>query len=207
MYLDILSHYLDKESVNNISKLVESKIKEDNLDKDKTYSVIEDKLTDTDLTSIKNFKKWIGVVINNIFIEKHHEMVNSHVTVSIIPLYRTLEEKGFTLDSYNQFYLDLIVNHIVNEFPVEVSEIKELFDQVIKYIVDKELPKTLENFVSLVMKSKLFHKANIPNELKAKAEKHVKEWEGMIKELDEMAPKEMTVEEALDYKGDDSDVR
>ena len=57
------------------------------------------------------------------------------------------------------------------------------------------------------MKSKLFHKANIPNELKAKAEKHVKDWEGMIKELDEMAPKEMTVEEALDYKGDDSDVR
>ncbi len=207
MYLDILSQYLDKESVNNISKLVESKIKEDNLDKDKTYKVIEDKLTDTDLTSIKNFKKWIGVVINNIFIERHHKMIVSNKLIDPLPLFLKLEEKGYPKEGVNQFYLELVINHMVNEFPIEPLDIGKLCDQIMAYIEEKKLEKTYTNFVDLFLKSKLVKSTNVPNELKAKAIKLDQEWNDMVKELDEMAPREMTVEEALDYKGDDSDVR
>jgi hypothetical protein len=207
MYLDILSQYLDKESVNNIRKLVESKIKEDNLDRDKTYSVIEDKLTDTDLTSIKNFKKWIGVVINNLFIERHHEMIVSHKLIDPLPLFLKLEQKGYPKDGVNQFYLELVINHMVNEFPIEPLDIGKLCDQIMAYIDEKGLEKTYTNFVDLFLKSKLVKSTNVPNELKAKAIKLDQEWNDMVKELDEMAPREMTVEEALEYQGDDSDVR
>lgn len=125
---------------------------------------------------------------------------NKKLIVSTVQLQLRLENKGYTYQDHEPFLLELVCNHILNEFPVEQSELQDTINKIIDYIEQKEMVKSYHNLIDLLTRSKL--RANVPLEhLTAKANRSACEWAEMMKELGNDSH-EMTIEEVLNYQDD-----
>lgn len=73
------------------------------------------------------------------------------------------DDKGFSGDDVDHILVIRIYEHMVNEFPVTVDEIKELDTKVTDYCVEKNL-MNYSDVLNSILRTKTFKKCNVPVE-------------------------------------------
>lgn len=96
------------------------------------------------------------------------------------------DDKGFSGEDVDHFLIIGIYEHMVNEFPVTLDEIRELDKNVIDYCVEKNL-MNYSDILNSILRTKTFKKCNVPvEELRKDAIETVELW-NYFKERDDEA--------------------
>ena len=94
------------------------------------------------------------------------------------------DDKGFSGEEVDYFLIIEIYEHMVNEFPVTLDEIRELDKNVTDYCVEKNL-MNYSDILNSILRTKTFKKCNVPvEELRKDAIETVELW-NYFKERDE----------------------
>ena len=96
------------------------------------------------------------------------------------------DDKGFSGEDVDHFLIIEIYEHMVNEFPVTLDEIRELDKNVTDYCVEKNL-MNYSDILNSILRTKTFKKCNVPvEELRKDAIETVELW-NYFKERDDEA--------------------
>ena len=191
---------LDSLISNNEKGELIAELKREKIDSEKFLGLVGREIENTDFSKVKNKKSWLNAVIKRLKEEHQDDLTIKKKKVTTIELSIRLKKLGYTYEDYEPCLLELVCFHILNEFPVEASELQETINKIISYIEAKKLDKTFSNLINFIIQSKL--RVNVPLEqLKEQAKSFNELWKDLMIELDNH--KRVTIEEALGIKSEE----
>lgn len=162
----------------NIKVIIQDICKELHLDISKTTTFVKQELTLDGVVNVKNY-------IKKSCLTHKTELEKDKVCIDIIPVHRKLKELNFEGSSEEHFYLELVLEHIVNEYPVSVEQVRETVHKVIEHC-EKNNIKTYSDVIDFIAnKSRIAKLGNYPEKyLREQAKQLADDWERIIKELE-----------------------
>ena len=132
---------------------------------------------------IKSVPAFCKGVLNKLATEKRALFEKKWKYPCFNTLHRAFKEANITGELWEQFLIDSVEEHCLNEFNVKVEEMVWTNRAIVTYCIANEL-RSYKDFLTLLLKSKLLSRCNVPIVvLTAQAKENAFKYESLIKDF------------------------
>lgn len=119
---------------------------------------------------------------------EYNKYKKDYKVLNATALFNAFKELGIVGESWEKNLIVMIEDHCYTNFPVSIERIIETNKALLKYCENKGI-KTCDEYIKLLLKSRMASNCNIPLQMLTKRAKDLEEsWDRMIEELEETTP-------------------